>query len=126
MHDFTMPQWAIDRVMERRGKPHIFDDINPQKTALIVVDLQNGFMVPEHTPSSGESLDRHGPERQPPGGGAARNRWQGGLDQEHDQRDQSRRVVELVRHWQAGDGEAAWGDPSASAHPATTSIRTFR
>jgi len=51
MHDFTMPQWAIDRVMERRGKLHIFDDINPQKTALIVVDLQNGFMVPEHTPS---------------------------------------------------------------------------
>ena len=50
MHDFTMPQWAVDRVMQRRGKLHVFDDMNPRKTALIVVDLQNGFMVPEHTP----------------------------------------------------------------------------
>jgi len=51
MHDFTMPQWAIDRVLERRGKLHIHDDIDPATTALIVVDLQNGFMVPEHSPS---------------------------------------------------------------------------
>jgi ureidoacrylate peracid hydrolase len=50
MHDFTMPQWAIDRVMQRRGKLHVFDDMVPRKTALVVVDLQNGFMVPEHTP----------------------------------------------------------------------------
>jgi len=50
MHDFTMPQWAIDRVMDRRSKLHVFDDMDPRKTALIVVDLQNGFMVPEHTP----------------------------------------------------------------------------
>jgi len=27
MHDFTMPQWAVDRVLERRGKLHIHDDI---------------------------------------------------------------------------------------------------
>jgi nicotinamidase-related amidase len=50
MHNFTMPQWATDRVMQRRGKLHVFDDIDPRKTALVVVDLQNGFMVPEHTP----------------------------------------------------------------------------
>src|SRR5262245_36804457 len=49
MHDFTMPQWAINRVMQRRGKLHVFDDMVPRKTALVVVDLQNGFMVPEHT-----------------------------------------------------------------------------
>ncbi len=50
MHDFTMPQWAIDRVMNRRAKLHVFDDLDPRKTALVVIDLQNGFMVPEHTP----------------------------------------------------------------------------
>jgi ureidoacrylate peracid hydrolase len=50
MHDFTMPQWAIDRVLQRRGKLHVHDDMDPRRTALIVVDLQNGFMVPEHTP----------------------------------------------------------------------------
>jgi ureidoacrylate peracid hydrolase len=50
MHDFTMPQWAIDRVMQRRGRLHVFDDMVPRQTALVVVDLQNGFMVPEYTP----------------------------------------------------------------------------
>jgi ureidoacrylate peracid hydrolase len=45
-----MPQWAIDRVMQRRGKLHVFDDLDPRKTALVVIDLQNGFMLPEHTP----------------------------------------------------------------------------
>jgi ureidoacrylate peracid hydrolase len=50
MHDLTMPRWAIDRVEMRRPKLHVFDDMDPRKTALIVIDLQNGFMVPEHTP----------------------------------------------------------------------------
>lgn len=49
MHDFTMPQWAIDRVLQRRGKLHVHDDMDPCRTALVVIDLQNGFMVPEHT-----------------------------------------------------------------------------
>jgi ureidoacrylate peracid hydrolase len=50
MHKFEMPQWAVDRVMERRGKLHIYDDMRPEKTALVVVDLQNGFMLPEYSP----------------------------------------------------------------------------
>jgi len=50
MHDFTMPPWAIDRVMQRRGTLHVHDDMDPCRTALIVVDLQNGFMVPAHPP----------------------------------------------------------------------------
>ena len=37
----------IDRVVARRGREHIFDDLDPAKTALVVVDMQNGFMVPE-------------------------------------------------------------------------------
>ena len=49
------PQWAIDRVLERRGKLHIHDDIEPTRPALIVVDLQNGFMVPEHSPAPVET-----------------------------------------------------------------------
>ena len=42
-----MPQWAIDRSLERRGKLHPFENLDPRKTALIVVDLQNAFMVEE-------------------------------------------------------------------------------
>jgi len=45
MHKLSMPQWAIDRVMERRGRLHSYADLDPRTTALIVVDLQNGFML---------------------------------------------------------------------------------
>ena len=36
--------------MQRRGKLHVHDNMDPRRTALIVVDLQNGFMVPAYTP----------------------------------------------------------------------------
>ncbi|MEL6520341.1 MAG: isochorismatase family cysteine hydrolase [Pseudomonadota bacterium] len=45
MHEITIPQWVYDTVMERRGTLHPHDDLDPAKTALIVVDLQNGFMM---------------------------------------------------------------------------------
>jgi ureidoacrylate peracid hydrolase len=45
MHRIQIPQWAIDRTLERRGKLHVHQDLDPSKTALIVVDLQNAFMV---------------------------------------------------------------------------------
>jgi ureidoacrylate peracid hydrolase len=52
MHKLSISQSVIDRVVARRGREHIFDDLNPARTALVVVDMQNGFMVPElgHAP----------------------------------------------------------------------------
>jgi ureidoacrylate peracid hydrolase len=47
MHNIKIPQWAIDRTLERRGKLHVHESLDPSKTALIVVDLQNAFMVEE-------------------------------------------------------------------------------
>jgi ureidoacrylate peracid hydrolase len=47
MHKTAIPQSVIDRVIKRRGRAHIHDDLDPAKTALIVVDLQNAFMLPE-------------------------------------------------------------------------------
>jgi ureidoacrylate peracid hydrolase len=52
VHKTSIPQYIIDRVVSRRGKEHIYDDLNPATTALIVVDLQNGFMVEEHAASA--------------------------------------------------------------------------
>lgn len=46
MHKIAIPQFVIDRVMERRGVKRMFHSVDPARTALIVVDLQNGFMVP--------------------------------------------------------------------------------
>jgi len=35
----SIAQSVIDRVVERRGREHIYDDLIPAKTALIVVDM---------------------------------------------------------------------------------------
>src|SRR5947209_7400386 len=46
MHKVSIPQSITDRVIARRGREHIFDTIDPGRTALIVVDMQNAFMLP--------------------------------------------------------------------------------
>jgi ureidoacrylate peracid hydrolase len=45
MHKVSIPQSVIDDVIKSRGREHVFDTLDPAKTALIVVDLQNGFMM---------------------------------------------------------------------------------
>jgi ureidoacrylate peracid hydrolase len=45
MHRISIPQSAIDQVVRSRGREHIYDDLDPKKTALLVVDMQNGFMM---------------------------------------------------------------------------------
>src|SRR5262249_53362953 len=37
---------VVDRVIERRGREHIYDNLDPAKTTLVVVDMQNAFMLP--------------------------------------------------------------------------------
>jgi ureidoacrylate peracid hydrolase len=46
MHKISIPQASIDRVLRRRDTLHVFADIDPARTAHVVVDLQNGFMAP--------------------------------------------------------------------------------
>ena len=45
MNRTHIPDWVRSRVIERRGRFHVFDDMAPARTALVVVDLQNGFMM---------------------------------------------------------------------------------
>ena len=44
MHAFTIPPAIAARVAARCGTPHPFARLDPARTALVVVDLQNGFM----------------------------------------------------------------------------------
>jgi ureidoacrylate peracid hydrolase len=46
MHTLSIPQSVVDRVVAKRGRPYIYEDIDPAKTALVVVDMQNAFMLP--------------------------------------------------------------------------------
>src|SRR5688572_25229926 len=47
MHKVAIPQHVIDRVVARRGRERCFEDMDPAATALVVVDMQNGFILPE-------------------------------------------------------------------------------
>ncbi len=44
MHASHIPPDVVERVVRRRGRAHIHDDLIAARTALIVVDMQNAFM----------------------------------------------------------------------------------
>jgi ureidoacrylate peracid hydrolase len=46
MHKLAIPQSVVDRVISRHGREHVHDNLDPRKTALVVVDMQNAFMLP--------------------------------------------------------------------------------
>jgi ureidoacrylate peracid hydrolase len=46
MHEISIPQSVVDRVIAKRGRKFVFEDMEPAKTALVVVDMQNAFMLP--------------------------------------------------------------------------------
>src|SRR5262245_18088441 len=43
MHPFRLPQRVIERVIERRGQVNVIDRLEPSRTALVVIDMQNTF-----------------------------------------------------------------------------------
>jgi ureidoacrylate peracid hydrolase len=46
MHNVAVRQEIVERVMARRGRYHWFDEIDPRRTALVVIDMQNTFCEP--------------------------------------------------------------------------------
>jgi ureidoacrylate peracid hydrolase len=46
MHKIDIPQDLKDRVIARGGKLHPFDELDPSRTALVVIDMQNYFVKP--------------------------------------------------------------------------------
>src|SRR5262245_10240993 len=46
MHQASIPQSVIDRVVAKRGRALCFEDMDPRRTALVVIDMQNAFMLP--------------------------------------------------------------------------------
>ncbi len=49
MHKIEISPAVMDRVKALRGRTHMFDRLDPARTAHIIVDLQNGFMEPGAT-----------------------------------------------------------------------------
>jgi ureidoacrylate peracid hydrolase len=46
MHKVTVRQEIVERVMARRGRYHLFDRLDPKRTALLVIDMQTAFCAP--------------------------------------------------------------------------------
>jgi ureidoacrylate peracid hydrolase len=46
MHSVTVRKEIVDRVLQRRGRYHLFDRLDPARTALVVIDMQNAFCAP--------------------------------------------------------------------------------
>lgn len=45
MHKISIPQHIVNQVVHARGREHVFEEFDPAKSALLVVDMQNGFMM---------------------------------------------------------------------------------
>lgn len=45
-HHSTIRPEIVERVMARRGRLHIFDRLEPARTAVVVIDMQNTFCQP--------------------------------------------------------------------------------
>ena len=46
MHPLAIPPEIVARVEARCGRAHPFDDLDPRRTAFVVIDMQVGFMDP--------------------------------------------------------------------------------
>jgi ureidoacrylate peracid hydrolase len=45
-HSVTIRKEIADRVLQRRGRYHLFDRLDPAHTALVAIDMQNTFCAP--------------------------------------------------------------------------------
>ena len=50
MHKVHIPQEIIDACIRFRGRRYAFEHIDPQRTALVVIDMQNSWVQPEFSP----------------------------------------------------------------------------
>ena len=46
MHSVEIRKEIVDRVLARRGRYHLFDSLDPERTALVVIDMQATFVEP--------------------------------------------------------------------------------
>ena len=46
MHEVAISREIIERVLARRGRLHLYERLDPKRTALIVIDMQNAFVAP--------------------------------------------------------------------------------
>jgi ureidoacrylate peracid hydrolase len=65
LHNVNIPPSVVERVIRHRGREHCYEDLDPRRTALVVVDMQNAFMkkgvahmLCEHAPDIVPNVNR--------------------------------------------------------------------
>ena len=46
MHRVEIRREIVERLLARRGRLHLFDTLDPKRSALVVIDMQNAFVAP--------------------------------------------------------------------------------
>jgi ureidoacrylate peracid hydrolase len=46
MHKVEIRREIVERVIARRGRLHLFDSLDPKRSALVIIDMQNAFVAP--------------------------------------------------------------------------------
>jgi len=78
MHPVTVRKEIVDRVLKRRGRYHLFDRLDPARTALVVIDMQTAFCAPggpAEVPVSRDIVERS--TRSPRSCAVSARRWSG-------------------------------------------------
>jgi ureidoacrylate peracid hydrolase len=57
MHKINVRQEIVDRVLARRGRYHWFDELDPRRTALVIIDMQELFCAPGSAAEVPQSRD---------------------------------------------------------------------
>ncbi len=99
MHTLSIPQSVVDRVIAKRGREHVYEDLDPAKTALVVVDMQNAFMLPGVAHALCPMAEKIVPNINRLAAGGARDRRHGGLDQDHVQGRRAARAGRPISRW---------------------------
>jgi hypothetical protein len=47
MHRVAIPDDITERVIRHCDRAHVYDEFDPRRSALLVLDMQNAFMLPE-------------------------------------------------------------------------------
>ena len=50
MHQISIPDFVLEANLQRRGRVHALETIEPEKTALVVIDMQHAWAAPGHSP----------------------------------------------------------------------------
>ncbi|MDA1044014.1 MAG: cysteine hydrolase [Verrucomicrobia bacterium] len=49
MHEISIPPFIFDANLQRRGRVHALERLTPEKTALLVIDMQHAWLEPGHS-----------------------------------------------------------------------------